>query len=67
MKLSELLLDVIIVFAVTLIVSLMVTYLFNVIFYNEGIIEWVTSVRLAVIFAIIIPLVQFRKRKHGVN
>ena len=49
------------VFAVTLIVSVLVTLLLNLIVHGTSIIDWETSFRSAFLFAIIFPWIEARR------
>jgi hypothetical protein len=53
--------DVVNVFALTLIVSVIVTLLSNVIVHGAGTIDWETSVRFAIVFGIIFPWIETRR------
>lgn len=63
MNFKKLLLGFITVFASTLIVSIGVTYLWNLIFHDVATIDWETSFRFAIIFGIVFPLIDSRKKK----
>ncbi len=63
MDLKKLLLGFITFFAVTLIVSIGVTYLWSLIFHDVATIDWETSFRFAIIFGIVFPLIDSRKKK----
>lgn len=52
------------VFAVTLIVCVIVTFLLNLIFHGTGTIDWETSFRFAIIFGIIFPWIETRRNKE---
>ena len=63
MGFKSILVDAILMFSVTLVVTAVVTYLHNIFFKGLVLIDWETSVRLAVIFAIIFPWLNYRKKK----
>ncbi len=46
------------IFAITLMVTVGVTLLWNLIVHGEAQIDWETSFRFAIIFAIVIPLLK---------
>jgi len=49
------------VFAVTLIVSTIVSLLWNVIVHRPNTIDWETSFRFAILFGIIVPWIETRR------
>lgn len=50
-------------FAITLVVSSLVTYLYSFGFHETAEIDWETSFRLAIIFGIVFPVIEARKGK----
>jgi len=57
MKTRRILLNVIITFAITLVISCIVTLLWNLIIEKTGaVVDWKTSFRLALIIGIVIPI-----------
>ena len=64
MNIKRLLVDFVTVFAVTLIVSVVVTFLWNLIVHGASTIDWETSVRLAILFGIILPWIETRRSKE---
>jgi len=52
------------VFAVTLILSVMVTLLWNLSVHGAGTIDWETSFRFAILFGIILPWIETRRRRE---
>ena len=62
MDLKRSIMGFIIVFAITLLVSIGVTFLWSLIFHGFAIIDWETSFRFAIILGIIIPIIDSRKR-----
>lgn len=53
--------DVVIVFSVTLVVSMVVSVLWNLIAHKTTAIDWETSFRFAIVLAIIVPWIQSRR------
>ena len=64
MNIKILLVNVLTVFAVTLIVSVIVTLLWNLIVHGASTIDWETSFRSAVLFGIILPWIETRRSKE---
>ncbi len=62
MNVKKYLIDFVTVFAATLIVCVIVTLLWNLIVHGASSIDWETSFRLAIIFAIILPWIETRRR-----
>lgn len=56
MKIKELLVGFVTVFAVTLVAAIIVTYLYSLIAHGDGVIDWEMSFRLAIILGIALPL-----------
>lgn len=52
------------VFAITLLVSLGVTFLWSLLIHGVAIIDWETSFRLAIIFGIIFPIIDARNKNE---
>lgn len=52
------------VFAVTLVTTALVTFLWNIVGHGTGIIDWETSFRFAVIFGIILTWVKSRETRE---
>ena len=63
MNIKKLLVDFVTVFAVSLIVSVIVTLLWNLIVHGAGTIDWETSFRFAILFGIIFPWIETRRSK----
>jgi hypothetical protein len=61
---KRLLVDFVKVFAVTLIVSIMVTLLLNVTVHGASTLDWETSFRFAILFGIIVPWMETRRSKE---
>jgi uncharacterized membrane protein YphA (DoxX/SURF4 family) len=51
------------IFAITLLVTCLVTFLWNLFFHGAGKIDWETSFLFAILFGITIPIVDFLKRR----
>ncbi|MEW6511051.1 MAG: hypothetical protein AB1428_08855 [Bacteroidota bacterium] len=50
--------------SITLVVSLIVTYLYSLLAHGSGVLDWEMSIRIAIIFGITLPIVQnLDKRK----
>ena len=64
MHIKKLLVDGFTVFSVTLAVSLIVTLLWNLIVHGTGTLNWETSIRLAILFGIILPWMETRRSKE---
>jgi hypothetical protein len=61
MNIKKLLVDCVTVFAVSLIVSVIVTLLWNLIVHGASTIDWESSVRFAILFGIILPWMETRR------
>jgi hypothetical protein len=64
MNIKRLLVDVLTVFSVSLVVLVVVTLLWNLIFHKESTIDWETSFRFAIVFGIIMPWIERRRSKR---
>jgi len=53
------------VFLITLLVCIGVTFLWNLVFHGVAIVDWETSFRFAILFGIIFPIINSRKRKKS--
>ncbi|HZW39917.1 MAG: hypothetical protein ACM3O3_07050 [Syntrophothermus sp.] len=53
--------EFLVIFLVTLVVTALVTYFYNLIFHNGGGIDWRISFTLAIIFGIIFPIIQHKR------
>ena len=67
MRIKKLLVDFVTVFAVSLIVSIIVTFLLNLIFHGASTIDWETSFRFAILFGIIFSWIDTRNSKEKCN
>ncbi len=54
----------ILVFAITLLVSIGVTFLWSLVFHGVAIIDWETSFRFAIILGIILTIIDSRKKNR---
>ena len=63
MNIKKLLVDFVTVFAVSLIVSVIVTLLWNLIVHGASTIDWETSFRFALVFGIIFSWMETRRSK----
>ena len=50
------------VFAIALLVCIVITFLWSLVFHGVAIIDWETSFRFAILFGIILPIIDSRKR-----
>jgi hypothetical protein len=62
MDFKKIVIEFIIVFAITLLVCIGVTFFLSLVFHGVGIIDWETSFRFAILFGIILPIIDSRKR-----
>jgi hypothetical protein len=67
MNIKKLLVDSVTVFAVSLIVSVIVSLLWNLIVHGASTIDWETSFRFAILFGIIVPWIETRRSKENSN
>ena len=65
MNIKRLLVHVVTVFSVTLVVSAIVTLLWNLIVDGASTVDWQTSFRTATVFAIILPCIGTRRCRGG--
>jgi hypothetical protein len=63
MNFKKVLINFIIGFGITLIVSGSVTYFYSLGFHETAKIDWATSFRLAITFGILFTVIEARKRK----
>jgi len=64
MNIKRLLVDFVTVFAATLILSVIVTSLENLIVHGASTIDWETSFRFAILFGIILTWIETRRRRE---
>jgi hypothetical protein len=67
MNITKLVVEFVTVFAVALVTTAIVTFLWNIIGHGASVVDWETSFRLAIIFGIILTWVKSReiKEKQG--
>ena len=65
MNIKRVIVDGVTVFAVSLIVCVLVTFLWNLFVHGAGAIDWETSVRFAIVFGIIFPWMETRRGREG--
>ncbi len=65
MNIKKLLVDFVTVFAVSLIVSIIVTLLWSLIIHGASTVDWETSFRFAILFGIIFTWIETRRSKTG--
>jgi hypothetical protein len=64
MNIRRVLVDFVTVFTVSLILSVIVTLLWNLIIHGARTIDWETSFRFAILFGIILPWIETRRRRE---
>lgn len=64
MNIRRWLMEVVTVFTAALVVASVVSVLWNLIVHRTSVIDWETSVRLAIIFAIILPWMHARRGRE---
>jgi len=64
MNIKRLLVEIVTVFTVTLILSALVTLLWNLILHGASTVDWEASFRFAILFGIILPWIQTRGRSE---
>jgi hypothetical protein len=64
MDIKKLVVEFVTVFAVTLVTTAIVTFLWNIIGHGESTLDWETSFRFAIIFGIILTWVKSREIKE---
>ena len=62
---KNLLVDVTVTFLLTLVTSVIVTYLYSLLAHGAGAIDWETAIRFAIIFAIVLPGTRKLAHKDG--
>ncbi len=63
MKNAYLISDFLITLILTFAVSAVVTFLYNIIVHSQSVVDWGTSVRLAIILGVLFPLLHYRENK----
>jgi hypothetical protein len=64
MNIKKLLVDFVTVFAVTLVASVVVTLVWNLISHGATSIDWETSIRFAILFGIVFSWIETRRSKQ---
>ena len=64
MNIKKLVVEFVTVFAVALVISAIVTFLWNIIGYGESTVDWETSFRFAILFGIILTWAKSREIKE---
>jgi hypothetical protein len=64
MNVKKLLIYFVTMFAVTLVVAAIVTFLYSLIFHGVGTVDWETSFRFAIILGIILSWTEARESKE---
>jgi hypothetical protein len=64
MKIKNLVVEFVVVFAVALVTVALVTFLWNLIGHGESTVDWETSFRFAIIFGIILTWAKSREIKE---
>jgi len=64
MNIKKLFVEFVTVFAVALVTTALVTFLWNIIGHGESTVDWETSFRFAIIFGIILTWVKSREIKE---
>jgi hypothetical protein len=62
MDLKKIIAGFIITFAISLLVILSVTFLWNLVFHGTAKVDWETSFRFAILLGIILPIIDSRKK-----
>jgi len=63
MNIKRILINFVVVFALTLVVSAIVTFLWNLIRHGMGTIDWETAFRLAITIGIVLTWIKVREKK----
>jgi hypothetical protein len=63
MNLKKIVIEFITIFSISLVVSIGVTFLWNLVIHGAAMIDWETSFRFAILFGIIFPIINSRKNK----
>ena len=64
MNVKRLLVDALTVFSVSLVVTVVVTLLWNLVAHRTAAIDWETSLRFAILLGIILPWMEARRSKE---
>jgi hypothetical protein len=65
MGFKKIVIEFIAVFAITLLVCIGVTFLWSLVFHGVATIDWETSFRFAILFGIIFPAIDSRKKMRS--
>jgi hypothetical protein len=65
MNITKSAIDFAITFALVLVVSVAVTFLYSLIVHGAGVIDWETSFRFAVILGIVLPWIHQREKNQN--
>jgi hypothetical protein len=65
MTIKQYAIDFVVMFAVVLVVNLIVTFLYNLIFHGSGVIDWETAFQFAITLGIILPWFRKREKKQS--
>lgn len=63
MSLKEFLLEFLIIFILVYVLSLLISYLYTILVYGVGIVDWSLSLRLGILFGIILPVQRLLVKK----
>ena len=64
MKIKNLLIGFVTTFALTLVIAIIVTYLWNLIAHGQNTVDWETSFRFAIILGIALPVARVMTSKE---
>lgn len=67
MNIKKIFINFVVVFALTLVVSAIVSFLYSLIIHGTGTIDWETSFRFAIIFGIILTWIRAREKKENMK
>jgi len=62
MKIKELLFEFLLIFVIVFLVSAVVTFLYTLFVHGNPVADWQTAFQMAIIFAIVIPWMNHRKK-----
>lgn len=65
MGIKQYAIDFVVMFAIVLVVNLIVTFLYSLIFHGSGVIAWDTAFQFAITLGLILPWVRRREKKQG--
>ena len=63
MSVKEFLLEFLIIFVLVYVLSLLISYLYTILVHGIGIIDWSLSLRLGILFGIILPVQRLLVKK----